>query len=93
MLRNGWPPSFGISGRNQRNTHAFTNLIDNAEPLRIRVKSREKLTRESDLLIDQIRAIDNRRITSGPIANLESELMKRVYQAVLEVIGINLFAA
>ena len=65
-----------------------TNLIDNAKPLRIRVKSREKLTRDSELLIDQIRAIDNRRITSGPIANLESELMKRVYQAVLELSGI-----
>ena len=70
-----------------------TNLIDDAEPLRIRVKAREKLTRDSDLLIDQIRAIDNRRITSGPIANSEPELMKRVYQAVLEVFGINLFAA
>jgi mRNA interferase MazF len=70
-----------------------TNLIDDAEPLRIRVKAREKLTRDSDLLIDQIRAIDNRRITSGPLANLESELMKRVYQAVLEVIGINPFTA
>ena len=70
-----------------------TNLIANAEPLRIRIKAREKLTQDSDLLIDQIRAIDNRRITSGPIANLESELMKRIYQAVLEVIGINLFAA
>ena len=69
-----------------------TNLIDDAEPLRIRVKAREKLTRDSDLLIDQIRAIDNRRITSGPIADLESELMKRVYQAVLEVTGINPFA-
>ena len=69
-----------------------TNLIDDAEPLRIRVKAREKLARDSDLLIDQIRAIDNRRITSGPIAHLESELMKRVYRSVLEVIGINLFA-
>jgi mRNA interferase MazF len=69
-----------------------TNLIEDAEPLRIRVKAREKLTRDSDLLIDQIRAIDNRRITSGPIANLEPELMKRVYQAVLEVIGMNPFA-
>jgi mRNA interferase MazF len=66
-----------------------TNLIDDAEPLRIRVKAREKLARNSDLLIDRIRAIDNRRIASGPIANLESELLKRVYQAVLEVIGIN----
>ena len=70
-----------------------TNLIDDAEPLRIRVKAREKLARDSDLLIDQIRAIDNRRITSGLIANLESELMKKIYQAVLEVIGINLFAS
>ena len=60
-----------------------TNLIDDAEPLRIRVKAREKLARDSDLLIDQIRAIDNRRITSGPIANLDSEMLKRVYQAVL----------
>ena len=70
-----------------------TNLIDDAEPLRIRVKAREKLTRDSDLLIDQIRAIDNRRITSGPIANLEPDLMKKVYEAVLEVIGIYPFAA
>jgi mRNA interferase MazF len=70
-----------------------TNLIEDAEPLRIRVKARDKLTRDSDLLIDQIRAIDNRRITSGPIADVESDLMKKVYDAVLEVIGINPFAA
>jgi mRNA interferase MazF len=70
-----------------------TNLIDDAEPLRIRVKAQEKLVRDSDLLIDQIRAIDNRRITSGPIAKLDSEMLNRVYQAVLEVIGFNLFAS
>jgi mRNA interferase MazF len=69
-----------------------TNLIDDAEPLRIRVKAREKLGRDSDLLIDQIRAIDNRRITSGPIAHLESDLINRVHRAVLEVIGMNPFA-
>jgi hypothetical protein len=34
-----------------------------------------------------------RRISSGPIADLEPELMKKVYRAVLEVIGINLFTA
>jgi mRNA interferase MazF len=69
-----------------------TNLIEDAEPLRVRVKAREKLTRDSDLLIDQVRAIDNRRITSGPIAHLEPELMTRVYRAILEVIGIHPFA-
>ena len=66
-----------------------TKLIDDAEPLRIRVKARENLSRDFDLLVDQIRAIDNRRLSSGPLANLEPELMKRIYQAVLEVIGIN----
>ncbi len=66
-----------------------TKLIDDAEPLRIRVKARENLSRDSDLLVDQIRAIDHRRLSSGPLANLEPELMKRIYQAVLEVIGIN----
>ncbi len=70
-----------------------TNLIDDAEPLRIRVKARESLSRDSDLLIDQIRAIDNRRILSGPIANLDSEMLERVYQAVREVIGFNLFSS
>jgi mRNA interferase MazF len=65
-----------------------TNLIDDAAPLRIRVKAREQLTRDSDLLIDQIRAIDNRRLTSGPIATLEPELMRKIHHAVLEVTGI-----
>jgi mRNA interferase MazF len=65
-----------------------TNLVDDAEPLRVRVNATEKLTRDSDLLIDQIRAIDNRRLTSGPIATLDPEQMKKVYNAVLEVTGV-----
>jgi len=65
-----------------------TNLIDDAEPLRVRVKARKKLARDSDLLIDQIRAIDNRRLTSGPLATLDPVLMKRIHHAVIEVTGI-----
>ena len=65
-----------------------TNLIDDAEPLRVRVKAQEQLAKDSDLLIDQIRAIDNRRLTSGPLATLEPELMQRIQYAVLEVTGM-----
>ena len=65
-----------------------TNLLDDAEPLRVRVKAREKLAKDSDLLIDQIRAIDNRRLTSGPLATLDPVLMKRIHHAVLEATGI-----
>lgn len=38
-----------------------TSLIDNAEPLRYRVKKREKLLEDSDVLVAQIRSIDNAR--------------------------------
>ena len=70
-----------------------TNLIDDAEPLRIRVKARDLLVKDSDLLIDQIRAIDNRRLTSGPIATLDPELMQKIHHAVLEVTGISTFTS
>lgn len=67
-----------------------TNLVDDAEPLRVRVNAAEKLTRDSDLLIDQIRAIDNKRLTSGPIATLDPGQLKKVYNAVREVLGMTL---
>src|SRR5690348_5085046 len=48
-----------------------TNLIDNAEPLRVRVKAGGKLDQDSDLLIDQIRSIDNKRFLEGPLFKCE----------------------
>ena len=64
-----------------------TNLIDNAEPLRIRIKPEEKLQKESDIIIDQIRAIDNQRLVKGPIMLCHQEFMDRVHKAVFEAIG------
>src|SRR2546423_949613 len=55
-----------------------TVLIKDAEPLRIRVPAAEKLRRESDLLIDQLRSIDNERLTDGPLCHLSKPLMSRV---------------
>ena len=66
------------------------NLIDDAEPLRIRIKAQDKLDRDSDLLIDQIRAIDNRRLTQGPLCQIEKRFMGLVYEAVFEMLGISL---
>ena len=39
-----------------------TSLIDDAKPLRFRLKKRDKLQEDSDILIAQIRAIDNSRL-------------------------------
>lgn len=64
-----------------------TNLIDKAEPLRLRIKSQDKLKKDSDLLIDQMRAIDNQRLIEGPLMSCDSQFMQRVYRALLEVMG------
>ena len=63
-----------------------TNLIEDAEPLRVRIKS-EKL-KASDVLIDQIRAIDNRRLIKGPIVRLSSSTMTRIESALREVLDL-----
>lgn len=65
-----------------------TNLIDNAEPLRVRIKAQSKLKKDSDLLIDQIRAIDNTRMTNGPLAKLEDDTLRKIYDSICEVIGM-----
>lgn len=65
-----------------------TNLIDDAEPLRIRVPLQSSLRRDSDLLIDQLRAIDNRRLIKGPLSRLDEATMERVAAALREVLDL-----
>lgn len=63
-----------------------TNLIEDAEPLRIRVKAQAKLQQDSDLLIDQLRAIDNRRLTAGPLLQCDELLLSRVFAALRDLL-------
>jgi mRNA interferase MazF len=65
-----------------------TALVDHAEPLRIRVRAAGQLRRDSDLLMDQMRVIDNRRLVAGPLLRLPSVDMKRIGRALLELTGI-----
>jgi mRNA interferase MazF len=66
-----------------------THLIEDTSPLRLRVTARDRLERDSDLLIDQLRAIDNRRLVTGPLTLLGAGEMSQVYAAILEVMGID----
>ena len=68
--------------------HLTTNLVDDAEPLRLRVIAQGSLAKDSDLLVDQLRALDNKRLIDGPLLRLDDEAMRRVYQAVGEVLGM-----
>jgi mRNA interferase MazF len=65
-----------------------TNLIDDAEPLRIRISAGDRLRRDSDLLIDQLRAIDNTRLVGGPVRRLEAQTMRKVESAIREVLDL-----
>ncbi len=66
-----------------------TNLVADAEPLRLRVPGQGSLCAESDLLVDQLRAIDNRRLVQGPLAQLAPALMEQVNQALREVLDLD----
>ncbi|HEX2482449.1 MAG TPA: type II toxin-antitoxin system PemK/MazF family toxin [Methylomirabilota bacterium] len=65
-----------------------TTLVEDAEPLRVRVPPLGRLRRESDLLIDQLRAIDNRRLIQGPLTRLPAGFMERVGRAVQDVLDL-----
>jgi mRNA interferase MazF len=66
-----------------------TNVVEGAEPLRLRVPTSAGLSRASDLIIDQLRAIDNRRLVKGPVARLGADFMARVGVALCEVLDIS----
>ncbi len=64
-----------------------TNLIDGAAPLRLRLHARDRLRADSDVLVDQLRTIDNLRLVDGPIASLTAEELDRLQEYSLEVLG------
>lgn len=56
-----------------------TNLIDDAEPLRVRISKKESLKEDSDAMIEQLRSLSKNRI-GEKIASLdENELAKIEY--------------
>ena len=65
-----------------------TQLVDAAEPLRIRIRASGSLKKDSDALIDQVRAIDNRRLVKGPLSRLQPKQLDIVGHALLEVLEL-----
>ena len=65
-----------------------TKLVEDAAPLRIRIPTADRLQSDSDLLVDQLRAIDNRRLIEGPLVRLDESLMATAGAAILEVLDL-----
>jgi len=55
-----------------------TFLIDDAEPIRMRIRKRDDLEQDSDIVITQIRAIDNTRFIKklGYLTSVELQKVK-----------------
>ena len=65
-----------------------TQLIEDAAPLRYRVTSRDGLESDSDVMLDQTRTIDNRRIDSEMLTILTDKEIGEIelyWQIVLDL--------
>ncbi len=65
-----------------------THLIDNSYPLRYRLNKRDNLEKNSDILCDQIRAIDNQRIISNPLTKLSLKEVLEIDKQISIVLDI-----
>ena len=62
-----------------------TQIIVKTNPLRLTITTRDKLQQDSDIMIDQPRAIDNQRITSEKLTSL-SELELATLEEYMKII-------
>ena len=69
-------------------TQVYRDASGDGYPLRISLSKVGKLTEDTDLLIDQIRTVSNRRLTGDkPLTELSRPQMKRVEDALRILTG------
>jgi mRNA interferase MazF len=66
-----------------------TQLIEDAAPLRYRISARDGLEADSDIMLDQTRTIDNRRITSDMLSVLTQQEISEVEVYWRVVLGLD----
>ena len=64
-----------------------TQLIDDATPLRVRIPAAGELHHDSDVLIDQLRAIDNRRLLRR-LTEISGEALAAVERGLTDVLQL-----
>lgn len=63
-----------------------THLIDDAEPIRMRINKKEKLKEDLDLVITHIRAIDNNRFIEKltMLNNIQMQKVKDLFEEIVQ---------
>jgi len=67
-----------------------TILIDEAYPLRYRINKRDKLEKTSDILCDQIRALDNSRIIPNLLTKLNCKEILEIDKQIKIILDIEI---
>ena len=68
-----------------------SRLVDNAAPLRLQILSRDQLHSDSDIMIDQVRTIDNKRVTGESLTMLTKLEMVEVEEFLKLTMGFDPF--
>ncbi|OCM00494.1 PemK-like protein [Aliarcobacter thereius] len=63
------------------------NLIDDAEPLRVRISKKEKLEYDSDAMIEQLRSVSKSRI-GKKIASLSKEELEKINYGIKAMLAL-----
>ncbi len=63
-----------------------THLVDDSQPIRYRLSKRDNLKKDSDVVITQIRAIDNDRFIEN-LGSLTNEELKDIKELLNEILA------
>ena len=67
-----------------------SRLVSNAVPLRLRISARDELRSDSEIMVDQVRTIDNRRISNEALTKLTRQELAEVEEYLKIVLGFDL---
>ena len=67
-----------------------SRLVDNAAPLRYRLSARDQLQSDSEVMLDQVRTIDNRRVSDKVLTVLTTAQLVEIEEYLKIVLGFNL---
>lgn len=67
-----------------------SRLVNGAEPLRFDINARDSLQRNSQVLVDQARTIDNRRFASDALTELRTDEMVRLEESLKIILGLGI---
>lgn len=65
-----------------------TRIRQGTEPLRVTLPARDRLLRDSQIVVEQPRTLDRRRIGDGPLTTLTPKEMHAVERSLLAVSGL-----